>query len=188
MWKFLLTLAVGAMVVITVLQQQRIAGLSEQVDQYRSRLQELESTVAGKEDTVKLLYRFIVNNHKRLRNYNRHMLLTATAYSARSQETDDTPRLTASNSRVRPGIVAISRDLFDMGWVFGKKVYVQDLGVFTIDDLMHSRKTKQIDIYMEETQEALVFGRKKLNVFLLDADPALEEKAAAEEHAEAESE
>ncbi len=183
MWKVLLTLAVAVMIGITMNQQQRISGLSEQIRDYQSKFQDLENMVAAKEDTVKLLYRFILANHKRLRNYNRHMKLTVTAYSARSSETDDTPTKTASNRTVQKGIVAVSRDLFDMGWVFGKKVYVEDYGVYTIDDLMHERKRKQLDIFMHDTQQALQFGRKTLNVFLLDADPSA--KDAEETRAEA---
>ncbi|WP_051261624.1 3D domain-containing protein [Desulfovibrio inopinatus] len=94
--------------------------------------------------------------------------LTVTAYSPRPQETDDTPGITASNTRVREGIVAVSRDLFRQGWVFGKKVYIKNHGVFTISDLMNKRKQKSMDIFMHNTNKALEFGRRKLEVILLD--------------------
>ena len=37
--------------------------------------------------------------------------VTITAYSPRKGETDNTPFITASNKRVREGIIALSRDL-----------------------------------------------------------------------------
>ena len=37
--------------------------------------------------------------------------VTLTAYSARKCETDSTPTITASGKKVRPGIVALSRDM-----------------------------------------------------------------------------
>lgn len=98
----------------------------------------------------------------------RMRMLTVTAYSADVAETDDTPYVTASNNRVRPGIVAVSRDLFRKGWVFGRKIYIKGLGVFIIDDLMHTRKTNQIDVFMGGKGDALQFGRKTLEVYLLD--------------------
>lgn len=95
-------------------------------------------------------------------------VLTVTAYSSEVNQTDDTPFVTATNKRVRPGIVAVSRDLFRKGWVFGRKVYIKGHGIFTIDDLMHPRKKNQIDIYMGNTGDAVQFGRRTLEVFLVD--------------------
>ncbi|MCG8530240.1 MAG: 3D domain-containing protein [Desulfovibrionales bacterium] len=95
-------------------------------------------------------------------------VVKVTAYSPRVQETDSTPFITASNTKVRPGIVAVSRDLFDKGWVFGKKIYIKSLGVFTIEDLMAKRKNNQVDIFMPKTARALAFGRRNLEAFLLE--------------------
>ncbi len=95
----------------------------------------------------------------------KHLLVTA--YTADSTETDATPFITASNTRVREGIVAVSQDLFAKGWVFGKKVYIVNQGVYTIEDLLHKRKRNQLDIFMNNKIKALHFGRKKLKVFLL---------------------
>ena len=80
--------------------------------------------------------------------------VTVPAYSPRESETDSTPHITAFQTRVRPGIVAVSRDLFEKGWVEGRKVYIDQYGVFEIQDLMHHRKRQQLDIFFYSTQKA----------------------------------
>lgn len=98
----------------------------------------------------------------------RVLSVTVTAYSPRVQETDSDPFITASMQPVREGGIAVSRDLFYSGWVFGRKVYIEGYGIFVITDLMHERKIQQIDIFRFNTNEALKFGRKTLRVALLD--------------------
>jgi len=93
--------------------------------------------------------------------------LTLTAYSPTVDECGPDPFTTASMVKVRPGIVAVSRDLFDQGWVFGKKVYVKGHGVFEIADLMSKRYTKRMDIFVPDTNEAKRFGKKQVTVALL---------------------
>ena len=93
---------------------------------------------------------------------------TVTAYSPREDETDTDPLITASMQPVREGTVAVSRDLFYAGWVFGRRVYIEGHGIFIITDLMHERKKQQIDIFRFSTKKAMKFGRKSLRVALLD--------------------
>lgn len=95
-------------------------------------------------------------------------VLTITAYSSTEGETDDTPNINASNRPVRPGTVAVSRDLFAKGWSFGKKVYIRNMGVFTIEDLMHQRKRNQLDVFMVNGDRAQRFGVRSLEVYLID--------------------
>jgi 3D (Asp-Asp-Asp) domain-containing protein len=94
--------------------------------------------------------------------------LTVTAYSPTKRETDSDPYINASMQPVREGTIAVSRDLFDEGWVFGKKVYVKNYGIFEIADLMNERYTDRIDIFMFSTKQAKRFGVKTLKVALLD--------------------
>lgn len=94
--------------------------------------------------------------------------LTITAYSPTTEECGEDPFTTASMRTVRPGFVAVSRDLFEQGWKFGKKVYVKGHGVFEIADLMGKRHTKRLDIFIPDTKEALRFGKKQLTVALLE--------------------
>lgn len=91
----------------------------------------------------------------------------ASAYSPRKRETDGDPHINAAMKKARPGTIAVSRDLFWDGWTFGKKVYIEGMGVYVISDLMHKRKRKQIDIFMGSTKEAYKFGRKELKIALL---------------------
>jgi len=96
-------------------------------------------------------------------------MLTVTAYS--SDELREYPGqelLTASSTKPKEGGIAVSRDLFQQGWVFGKKVYIKNHGVFVITDLMADRKTKWVDIYMNDQDRALQFGKRKIEVVLLD--------------------
>jgi 3D (Asp-Asp-Asp) domain-containing protein len=157
-----------AFLAILVLQQLAMVGLFHRIQEQSGEMGRLESDIRQGYQTMDLVRRMALNNHADLQDMQRKRTLTVTAYSPRRKETDSTPGLTATNSRVRPGIVAVSRDLFDNGWVFGRKVYIKNYGVYTIDDLMHERKTDQIDIFIPDTRQALQFGRKELEVYLLD--------------------
>jgi len=88
--------------------------------------------------------------------------VTITAYSPRKGETDSTPFITASNKRVREGIIAISRDLEEeLQLKFGDQIHIEELGVFQFEDRMHKRKKKHVDIFMHDTKRALKFGKQK---------------------------
>lgn len=90
--------------------------------------------------------------------YNR--AVTLTAYTARTRECDETPEVTAMMVKPTPGrTIAVSRDLFDDGWTFGRSVYIAGLGVYVIEDLMHKRHTQRIDILMGTVKEANRFGK-----------------------------
>jgi 3D (Asp-Asp-Asp) domain-containing protein len=94
--------------------------------------------------------------------------LTVTAYTPRRIETDNDPTTTASMTEVREGIVAVSRDLFENGWVFGRKVYIKGHGVFEIQDLMNERFEERMDIFMWSLNEARKFGKQQLKVALIN--------------------
>jgi len=131
----------------------REQSLGSSLSKHRDRLSELQQLMAVKDHLIQSL----TKGHT----------LTISAYSPEPAQTDDSPFITASNHRVRDGIVAVSRDLYNKGWVFGREVYIKGLGVYIIDDLMHERKTDQLDIFMFSTAQAMRFGRKKMRVFLL---------------------
>ena len=94
--------------------------------------------------------------------------LTVTAYTPSTDECDMDPNITASMQKVRPGTVAVSRDLFNQGWVFGKKIYIEGYGIFEITDLMNKRWIERIDIVMFSKKEAKKFGVKQRKVALLN--------------------
>ena len=97
---------------------------------------------------------------------NKNILVSVTAYTPVWNQCDSTPFITASNRRVREGIVALSRDLekkFNLKW--GDKVRLRGLGVFEFQDRMHRRWKRKVDIFMWNKKKALEFGRKNGVVF-----------------------
>jgi len=96
------------------------------------------------------------------------LLVTVTAYNAEPAQTDSDPDIAASMRRVRPGTIAVSRDLFDKGWVFGRKVRIEGLGIFEINDLMAARHDKAVDIFLGSNQQANAFGKRRTRAALLN--------------------
>ncbi|MBU1041460.1 MAG: 3D domain-containing protein [Proteobacteria bacterium] len=95
-------------------------------------------------------------------------LVTVTAYNADPAQTDSDPDIAASMRRVRPGTIAVSRDLFDRGWVFGRKVRLEGIGIYEINDLMASRHNHAIDIFIQNNSQALAFGKRRIKAALLN--------------------
>lgn len=79
--------------------------------------------------------------------------VTVTTYQSDQGQTDSTPHLNALNEPAGPGQCAVSRDLLKQGWSFGKRVYVQGFGVYTISDIMNARFTKRIDIWTGDNEK-----------------------------------
>ncbi len=98
----------------------------------------------------------------------RSRTLAVTAYTASPDETDESPVLTASNRPVRLGTVAVSQDLYKNGWSFGKKVYIDSLGVYEINDLVGSQHKRRIDVFMNDRTKALRFGIQSRKITLLE--------------------
>ena len=91
-------------------------------------------------------------------------VVKATAYNAHPEQTDDTPDVCAWGDKVRPGIIAISRDLEKSGLTRGKEVHIEGIGKVVVLDRMHYRKRNQIDLYMENYKDAVEFGVKELTI------------------------
>lgn len=96
------------------------------------------------------------------------LTVTVTAYNPVEEQTDSDPLIAASMRKVREGTVAVSRDLFDQGWVFGKKIRIEGVGIFEINDLMNKRYSKRIDIFMWDENQARSFGKRDIRAALLD--------------------
>ncbi len=92
--------------------------------------------------------------------------VTVTAYNATPEQCDADPGIAASMRPVKAGTIAVSRDLFDKGWVFGKKVRLEGLGIFEINDLMAARHSKAIDIFLADG-DAMNFGKRRAKAALL---------------------
>lgn len=93
--------------------------------------------------------------------------VTCTAYTSRECETDDTPTITASNKELRPGYIALSRDLLDnytpgAPFSFGDRIELIGLGTFQVEDTMASRWERRVDIWFTDLDAAWEWGRREL--------------------------
>ncbi len=100
------------------------------------------------------------------------MHVVVTGYTSCPRETDSTPFITASMTRVRPGCLALSRDLlrtFTRGapFDFGDWVVLPGVGVFIVEDTMNARWRGRADIWFHERHDALHWGRRQASIALL---------------------
>lgn len=95
-----------------------------------------------------------------------------TAYSPSVRQTDDRPREMASGKEVYEGALACPDAIIirEGKRVFGTKIEIEGLGVFTCEDRMakkHRDKEHKFDIFMESEDDAWDFGRQHLNYKVL---------------------
>jgi 3D (Asp-Asp-Asp) domain-containing protein len=91
---------------------------------------------------------------------------TASAYTPTKEECDDTPHETAILKKSVPGrTIAVSRDLSHL---LGKTVYVENLGIRVVEDLMNSRHKNSVDILVSTKEEATTFGKKQIKLVVID--------------------
>ena len=91
--------------------------------------------------------------------------VVVTAYSSTPEQTDDTPFITASGTRVREGIVAANF------LPIGTKIKLPDIygnKIFVVEDRMHPRKRYMVDIWFASYTEAKEFGAKTTYVEVLE--------------------
>jgi 3D (Asp-Asp-Asp) domain-containing protein len=125
---------------------QQVQPLQEKVDRYESILSKIfpdwhpEKTVFSKDVTV-------------------------TCYTSRPEETDDTPWTTSSNTNVRPGIIAVSRDLYPL--LIGKTVILEGYGTFKVRDKMNARYANSVDIWCGDLEAAKRHGRRATKMIWL---------------------
>jgi 3D (Asp-Asp-Asp) domain-containing protein len=82
---------------------------------------------------------------------------------------------TASGEMVRPGIVAVSRDLERKGLKLGTKIKIDNLGTFIVKDRTSRKNRGNVDIFMNSYTEALKFGRQKSTLVINRIDPILKD-------------
>ncbi|NCD11264.1 MAG: hypothetical protein EOL93_01825 [Epsilonproteobacteria bacterium] len=134
-------------------QVDRISALSRKIEQLEKQIVEL------KESHKKEIAAIKKTTHPRK--------LTVTAYSNTRAQCDSDPNVTASMTKPRPGIIAVSRDLFNQGWVFGRRVHIEGLGIYEIADLMSKKHKNRIDVFIGHEKKASEFGKRNLTVALL---------------------
>ncbi len=90
--------------------------------------------------------------------------LIFTAYNALTAQTDNTPNITASNKRIFPGVLALSRELLkpyneSAQIAYGDTVWV--VIPLQVEDTMHRRWQNRADIFMLDYHQALAFGKRR---------------------------
>ena len=102
-------------------------------------------------------------------HYVRRVRMEATAYAAGYCCTGKHPddpwyRITASGREVEHGIVAVDRTVIPLG----TRLYVEGYGFALAADVGGAIRGYKIDLFMEDVQDALRFGRRHLYVWILD--------------------
>jgi 3D (Asp-Asp-Asp) domain-containing protein len=111
------------------------------------------------------------------------LVVRATAYNSLESQTNSQPFITATGTRTRWGIIAVSRDLLGEKLPYGSLVRLRDLGnfhngrgagayqslldgtdLFVVEDTMHPRKRNQVDIWFQDYASAVNWGVRKLEV------------------------
>lgn len=126
--------------------------------EYRTRLISVENTNHNLEGENEILRLEIDRLVKKLSDLESVIDVEVTAYNPVLEQCDSTPELNAIMEKVKPGTVAVSRDLWERGWTFGKKIYLRGLGVFRVADLMNPRHNNHVDVFMWDRKKALQFG------------------------------
>jgi len=107
----------------------------------------------------------------------------ATGYNSLASQTDSTPNVTATGTRTRFGVLAVSRDLLSRDLPYGSIVRLRDLGtyydgrgegryqsvldgqgLFVVEDTMHARKRQQVDVWFGDYASAVNWGVRELEV------------------------
>lgn len=90
--------------------------------------------------------------------------VTITAYSSTPDQTDSTPFITASGSRVRDGIVAANF------LPFGAKIKIPQIfgdKIFVVEDRMNKRYQERVDIWFSTRRETKQFGIQRSEIVVL---------------------
>lgn len=103
----------------------------------------------------------------------RTAVVRATAYNSLANQTDSTPFITATGTRTRPGVVALSRDLLGL-FPYGTRITIEDLSgrsgnlfrgrVFIVEDTMAARMRGRVDIWMASYGDAVRFGSRQVRI------------------------
>ena len=96
--------------------------------------------------------------------------VTITSYRSVPRQTDASPWVTSTGERVHPYGVAVSRDLLSKyggPLNYGDLLYIEGYGFKVINDAMHERKAKSIDIWVATLNEERKIGVRHGNVWLI---------------------
>ena len=102
-------------------------------------------------------------------HYVRHLRMEATAYTSGYSCTGKRPGdpwygITASGMRVRHGVVAVDRNVIPLGTM----LYVENYGFAIAADVGGAIRGNKIDLCMYNIEDARRFGRRHVNVWILE--------------------
>jgi 3D (Asp-Asp-Asp) domain-containing protein len=101
------------------------------------------------------------------------MTVTATAYTAREEECNSEPWITASGTPSRVGVIAVSRDMEKLGIKLGDVIIIKGMGMFRVEDRMNKRWKNRVDILHANLQAAKLFAKRQVEIMWFDdAGPA----------------
>jgi len=116
----------------------------------------------------------------------KYFLMTVTAYSRHpnciAEKWND--GYTTTMTKVREGVAAINVDYIDDKWVvksplkLGQQIFIKGLGRFSVEDTGYFTDVNfkqdywNVDLFMENHQAVVKFGRKLKNVYILEDNKA----------------
>ena len=88
--------------------------------------------------------------------------IVITSYNNDSNQTDDSPNVTATNRGVREGIVAVSYDFINKGQIhYGDLLYIDCANKwYLVEDIMNKRFTKRVDIFLFDKEKSNKINKK----------------------------
>ena len=94
-----------------------------------------------------------------------------TGYSSTRDQCDGDPFITAANTRVRDGIVALSRDLLrrytpDAPFDWGDRIHLAGIGDFIVEDSMNARFSRRVDIWFPDRRSAWRWGLQETTLVI----------------------
>jgi 3D (Asp-Asp-Asp) domain-containing protein len=105
----------------------------------------------------------------------RSVPVTLTAYSSTEDQCNEEPHITASNRPVRIGIIAVSFDIMEeLGLTFGQRVLIPGHGLFQVQDRMNRRWHRRVDIWHNDREAAMLFGRQQGTMLWIEGREAAE--------------
>jgi len=91
-----------------------------------------------------------------------------TCYSNRSQETDNTPNITATGRLVYSGSCAVSQDLFRKTIHPGDLIYIVKLNKwFIVEDTTHARHQKLVDVFYFKDEPKPFDGAIRSDIYII---------------------
>ncbi len=89
-----------------------------------------------------------------------------TSYQSVPSQTDSSPFHTSIGERTHPGGCAASQDLLKDGTLkYHDYIWIEGIGLCRINDTMHPRMTRHIDVWVENTRQERAIGIRRTKVW-----------------------